>query len=187
MRALFSRILIILVLAGAIPRARSFSLLGAFDTWMTPELGYQLGLLDLGTTTIPPDVGGPMNLGEEYRWNLPLLTYGFDESFLNYFGAKGVAEVEKAMQVFNDLPAVTEMSSDLAEFPLDTRRVNHRASALYLYDVKSFTMAALMEALGAAPAERYVWTLRSRVVINNIPYYTVVKRNFDPMTSLPSA
>jgi hypothetical protein len=70
---------------------------------------------------------------------------------------------------------------------LDTRRVNHRASALYLYDVKSFTMAALMEALGAAPAERYVWTLRSRVVINNIPYYTVVKRNFDPMTSLPSA
>jgi hypothetical protein len=29
-----------------------------------------------------------MNLGEEYRVNVPLLTYGFDDSFLNYFGAR---------------------------------------------------------------------------------------------------
>ena len=25
------------------------------------------------------------NLGEEYRWNSPVLTYSYDESFLNYF------------------------------------------------------------------------------------------------------
>ena len=27
------------------------------------------------------------NLGEEYRWNSPMLTYAYDESFLNYFGS----------------------------------------------------------------------------------------------------
>lgn len=189
MRALLSRILLLLLLAlaGVLPRAQAFSLLGAYDTWMTAELGYQLGLSDLGITTIPPDVGGPMNLGEEYRWNMPLITYGFDESFLNYFGTKGVEEIEKAIKVFNDLPAASQMSADLSEFPLDTRRLNHRASALYLYDLRSYTMAALLEALGAAPAERYVWTLRSRTVINNVPYYTVIKRNFDPITSQPSS
>ena len=187
MRALFTRILLVLALAGALPRAQAFSLLGAFDTWMTPEIGYQLGGLDLGNNTLPPDVGGPMNLGEEYRWNLPLITYGFDESFLNYFGAKGVEEVEKAIKVFNDLPATSQMSADLSEFPLDTRRFNHRATALYLYDLRSYAMAALMEVMGAAPAERYVWTLRSRVVINNIPFYTVIRRNFDPLSLQPSA
>lgn len=187
MRALLTRILLVLVLAGLLPRARAYSLLGTFDTWMTPELGYQIGQLDLGNTVLPADVGGPMNLGEEYRWNLPLLTYGFDESFLNYFGTKGVEEVEKAIKIFNDLPTASAMSPDLSEFPLDTRRFNHRATALYLCDVRSYTMAALLEALGAAPAERYVWTLRSRTVINNIPYYTVIKRNFDPLSGLPSA
>ena len=187
MRALLSRILLVLALAGVLPRARAFSLLGTFDAWMTPEIGYQIGLLDLGNTTLPPDIGGPMNLGEEYRWNMPLITYGFDESFLNYFGTKGVEEIEKAVKVFNDLPAVSQMSTNLSEFPLDTRRFNHRATALYLYDLRSYAMAALMEVLGAAPAERYVWTLRSRVVIDNVPFYTVIKRNFDPLTLQPSA
>ena len=31
------------------------------------------------------------NLAEEYRWNSPVLTYSYDESFLNYFGSNGVA------------------------------------------------------------------------------------------------
>lgn len=188
MRALLTRILLVLALAGVLPRAQAFSLLGAFDTWMTPEIGYQLGGLDLGIGTFPPDVGGPVNIGEEYRWNLPLITYGFDESFLNYFGAKGVEEVEKAIKIFNELPPASLMSSDLSEFPLDTRRFNHQATALFLYDLRSFTMSALMEVLGAAPAERYVWTLRSRVVIDNIPFYTTIRRNFDPAAwSQPSS
>ncbi len=177
MRALFTRILLVLALAGALPRAQAFSLLGALDTWMTAELGYGLGA----------DIGGPMNLGEEYRWNMPLVTYGFDESFLNYFGTKGVEEVEKAIQIINDLPPVSQMSAGLSEFPLDTRRINYRANALFLYDLKSQTLSSLLEILGVAPAERYVWTLRSRTVINNIPWYVVLKRNFDPITFEPTA
>ena len=40
-----------------------------------------------------------MVLGEEYRWNVPVLTYAFDQSFLDYFGSNGVAAVEKAFQI----------------------------------------------------------------------------------------
>jgi hypothetical protein len=151
MRLSINRFILMLALAGVLPRAQAFSLLGAFDTWMTPEIGYQL----------EAQLGGPMNLGEEYRWNMPLLTYGFDSAFLNYFGTKGVEEVEKAMAIFNAIPPASSMTPDLSEWPLDTRRFNHRATALNIYDLKTRAMAAMMEAMGAAPAELYVWTLRS--------------------------
>jgi len=154
-------------------------MIGLYDTWQTQELGYQL-------TVVPVDIGGPMNLGEEYRWNLPLITYGFDESFLNYFGTRGVDEVEKAIKILNDLPPFSQMSRDLSEYPLDTRRVNHRGAALYLLDLKSFMLSALLEQMGLAAPERYTWTLRSRVIIGSIPAYTVIKRNFDPVTWEPT-
>ncbi len=165
-----------LLLAGLLPSAQAFSLLGPFPGWQTATIGYQLA----------SDLGGPMNIGEEYRFNFPTITYAFDPSFLNYFGAKGVAEVEKAMAILNALPPFSLMSEDLHEFPLNTRRVNHQAAALYLYDLKSHVLGTMLEQLGLAPAERYVWTLRSRVVINNVPYYSVIQRSFDPVTQVAS-
>jgi hypothetical protein len=53
---------------------------------MTPEVGY-----------IPDesyDIGGPRNLGDEFRWNVPVLTYGFDENFKDFFGQPGIDAVE---------------------------------------------------------------------------------------------
>lgn len=44
--------------------ARAFSLLGPYDSWMWPTNGFHQ----------PADIGGPMNLGEEYRWNVPVVT-----------------------------------------------------------------------------------------------------------------
>lgn len=165
-----------LLLAGAVQQVGAFSLLGPLAAWQTQEIGYD-----------PGDLGGPMNLGEEYRYNLPLLTYGFDESFLNYFGAKGVEEVEKAFKILNDLPAVSDLSADLSEYPLDTRRFNHRAGALYLFDVKTYVLSTVLTELGLGCPERYAWTLRARAVVNNVPYYTVIMRNFDPLTFEPTA
>jgi len=175
MRASLYRILLLLALVGGLPRAQAFALLGALDTWMTEEIGYNLA-----------DPGGPMNLGEEYRWNMPIITYGFDESFLNYFGQRGVEEVEKAIKILNDLPPVSKMSPDLSEFPLDTRRMNYRANALSVFDMKSWALASLLESLGLAPAERYVWTLRARFAGPPVTY-SVIKRNFDPVTFNPSS
>ncbi len=77
------------LLAGS--TASGFSLLGPYAPWMTTNLSYHQ----------PGDIGGPMDLHEGYRWNLPTLTYGFDQSFLDYFGQDGVAAVEEAIQILN--------------------------------------------------------------------------------------
>jgi hypothetical protein len=174
----FQHVLLALAVVGAVGSASAFSLLGPYAAWQAPAIGYD----PLGT-----DIGGPMNLGEEYRWNTKTITYGFDESFLNYFGARGKAEVEKAIAILNNLPAVSRMSTNLTEFPLDTRRFNYQASALGLLDMKSYALAFLMEELGPASPERYVWTLRDRRVISGVTNYLVIRRNFDPVTWVPSS
>ncbi|MCD6337796.1 MAG: hypothetical protein J7M29_00235 [Verrucomicrobia bacterium] len=166
-----------LALAAAAWQARAFSLLGPFDTWQTQIHGFQLS----------QDIGGPMNLGEEYRVNVPMIVYAFDESFLSYYGEKGAEEVEKAIQVFNDLPPFSEMSADLHEYPLISRRFNYRAGALNLLDLKSWALGVLLEHLGVAPAERYVWCLYNYIAPPQGPIYTVVQRNFDPITFEPSS
>lgn len=155
----------------------AFSLNGPFAAWQSADIGYQIGA----------DLGGPMNLGEEYRWNQSSITYAFDNSFLDYFGQAGVEAVEEAIQILNDLPSTSAMSGDLSEFPLDTRRINHTAAALGLSDLKSYALSALLEQLGLAAPERWVWAIRARVVINNVPFYSIIKRNFDPVTLQPSS
>ncbi len=119
----------LLVVAGA-EQAVAFSLIGTFEAWQTPDVGYNF--------PVPPtpytagEAGGPKNLGEEYRWNTPTIVFGFDPTFLEFFGQKGVEAVEAAFTILNDLPAASEMSADLHEFPLDTRRFNYQASALQI-------------------------------------------------------
>ncbi len=167
-----------LLVAGAVHSAPAFSMLGPYEAWQTPDIGYN---------PVGGDIGGPMNLGEEYRWNVKTITYGFDESFLNYFGQDGVTAVNKAFALLNNLPAFSQTSSNLLEFSTDTRRDNYQASALALLDLKSYVLGTLMEEVGLASPDRYVWTLRSRVVINNLPLYTVIRRNFDPATLAPSS
>src|SRR5439155_706987 len=92
-----------------------------------------------------------------------------------------------AFAILNALPAFSKMSTKLDEFPLDTRRVNYRASALSLLDLKSTALGMLTEELGLASPDRYVWALRERRVIVNLPFYLVIKRNFDPVTLAPSS
>ncbi|MBO4714967.1 MAG: hypothetical protein J5672_02580, partial [Verrucomicrobia bacterium] len=79
--------------------AQAFSLLGPWASWQTVDLGYQMNTV---VTNIPRDAGGPMNLKEGYRWNIPVMTYAFDKSFMDYYGEKGVEEVERAMATIND-------------------------------------------------------------------------------------
>src|ERR1035441_4035821 len=79
------------VLALSSAHLAAFSLLGPYADWMTPALNYRL----------PGDIGGPMNIGEGYRWNVPVVTYAFDQSFLDYFGSNGAAAVERAIQMLD--------------------------------------------------------------------------------------
>ncbi|MHB9007738.1 MAG: hypothetical protein ACYDC1_12480, partial [Limisphaerales bacterium] len=91
MRALLRNLFLSGLIVAGCCRLSAFSLLGPYaidDTgtaWQVPLIGYQVG----------GDGGGPLNLGEEYRYNTPYLTYGYDESFLNYYGTNGITEIDK--------------------------------------------------------------------------------------------
>src|SRR5437773_444003 len=100
------------------PCARAFSLLGPYAPWMDEAKSFsQPGR----------DIGGPMDIGEGYRWNAPVVTYGFDKSFLEFFGSNGVAAVESAIDVLNNLPPASEL--DPANYPTQVIRVNFQAAS----------------------------------------------------------
>ncbi|MFO1476985.1 MAG: hypothetical protein U1F98_10085 [Verrucomicrobiota bacterium] len=177
------KIFLALAAAGAVSTTSAFSLMGPPTPWQTPDIGY----MDPGGLALD-DVGGVMNLFEAYRWDIKVIIYGFDPSFINYFGTRGVDEVNKAVAILNNLPPMSKTSRNLTEYPLDTRRVNYQAQSLSLIDLKSTALSALLSQVGLTSPERYVACLRSRVVVAGVTTnYTVLRRNFDPVTLLPTA
>ena len=50
---------------------------------------------DLQVWLMTGDIGGPMLVQESYRWNIPVLTYGYDASFTDYFGEQGIGVVQQ--------------------------------------------------------------------------------------------
>ena len=179
--------LLLVSLVQLVPSALGFALLGPIAPWMQETNGVYV---------YDPvyDIGGPMDIGSGYRWNTPVITYGFDVSFLNYFGAKGVRAVESAMKVFNDLPSASKIV--LTNYPFNSREVNGKAfNHGDFYDLKSQTLSTLLEQLGLAQPGRHIMVLhQSNPVLTN--YSTIglnqvyslgltnyiVMRNFDPQT-----
>src|SRR5687768_12729408 len=196
------QILVLLAFTLAMRHASAFSLGGPLsgnpggEDWQTIRLGYS----DSGTT-VNDAIMSPKNLTHEYRRNVPVLTYAFDSTFINYFGTNGIAAVEGAMAIMNSLPRLDTLTQTLDEYPLqdpitgavttfrDSRRVNYTAQALNLIDMKTFTLGFLVEQLGLASPERNTWTLRSRATSGPLPVtnYSTIMRNFDPVTLQPSA
>ncbi len=180
----------------AVPLSVSaFSMLGPAESWQTDNLGYE----KVTYVTFPADAWiiytgdfawNPHNLGEGFRWNNRVLYYACDQSFLDYFGSNGVAAVDAAMAVFNNLTNVSSYSADLHEFPLQEIRQNYTASALHLFDLKSTVMELVMERLGLIDPERWTWCLRARVLPPGLACpefdFSVIQRNFDPVTWAPS-
>lgn len=155
---------------------RAFSLLGPRAPWMTAELGY--------VGVHPPDIGGPMGIGDEYRWNVPVITYGFTPSFMSYFGTNGVAEVERAISVLDALPDADSLDpSNHSVLPV---ALNRDAADGRIFDLKSASLGALVNVLGLASPQQYVWTLRHRSVSGGFTNYSVVQRNYDPFSLLPT-
>ena len=166
------RISIILALiCGAIP-AFGFALLGPYTPWMTYSNGYRQ----------PGDLGGPMDLGDEYRWNLPVITYGFDREFGNYFGKRGVQEVEKAIAILTNLPVASRI--DINAYVSEGPRVNYEAAEQGLLDLKSFALAEMLWQLGLNRPVGCMWGIRDRT---NAPYpFVLIQRNFDPVSLAPT-
>jgi len=182
-----------LFLAAATPSACAFSMLGPGEEWQDTTIGYEKFVY----VTLPASgwiIHGddfawhPHNLGEESRWNTPVLYYSFDQSFLDYFGASGVAAVDAAMAVFNNLPRVSD--ANLNDFPLEESRINYTAQALHLFDLKSTAMELVIERLGLIDPENWTWCIRNRILPPSLSCpqfdFLVVQRNFDPVTWQPS-
>ena len=178
----------LLVLACCAGSARAFSLLGPPLAWQTTDLAYMKQY----------DIGGPMELTAGYRWNVPVIYYAFDESFIRYFGQQGMKAVDQAMKILNDLPAMTSVTNDGARlfykgrpYPMSAVGTpNGQALAAGLHDVKSHALMLVLEEMGLAEPQRYSWTLRARATgtVNNTPVtnYSVRVLNFDPISLRPT-
>ena len=193
----FKSILISCVCSGlilpAVP-ARAFALLGPFEEWMQPSNSFRLPINFMYGG--PGDIGGPMWISNGYRWNVPVVSYGFDQSFLNFFGTNGVAAVEAAIQVINDLPPASGVV--LTNYPYFSQLINSQAQAQSLVDLQSVTLSLLLEQLGLASPTHFVYVLRQwNPILNNypssedwfwfegfIPQY-IVLRNIDPSFLVP--
>ena len=143
--------------------ASGFSMWGPLETWQTQPLDYGVRYLPMypaGELTIfnvlgygspiaaaYTELGGTKNMGQGSRQNTPIITYAYDSSFLNYFGAKGAAAVDAAFKVYNSLPAAS--SANLAKFLMEgNQQINYTAQALRMLDLKSTVMWLLAEHLG---------------------------------------
>jgi Putative Ig domain len=214
MLQLLKKVLWVGLLAFGWQTAFGFSLLGPAnngggttgyiaDTWQQEIIGFNPISSYLGA---PPYLGpealasGPKNIGEGYRRNTPVIYYSFDQSFAGFFGVNGEQAVDSAMAILNNAftnnpltdqyltNGVDSYSPDLSEFPLQSQSQNHRATVLGLLDLKSTTLAVMMEQMGLADAIRYVWVLHNRQVMagatcpNGVDYL-VTMRNFDIIAS----
>src|SRR6266542_5433782 len=168
--------LLSVVLAITATCARAFSLLGPYASWMDEAKSFRQP---------SRDIGGPMNFGEGYRWNVPVVTYGFDASFLEYFGSNGVVEVERSINVLNNLPRASQL--DPVNYPTQVVRLNSQAASQGLIDLKSVTMFLLIEHLGLAEPQRFTFCLRNSVRTSDGFQDAVIQRNFDPITLQPSS
>jgi hypothetical protein len=166
--------LILAALTGLATGVSAFGLLGPAADWQTARLGYALNIPFAGF--------GPMNIGEEYRVNVPTLYYGFSPAFLNFFGQRGAQEIDKAFQILNEVPDPTNLR--LENYPLSALRVNHRAAELGLYDIKSVALGTVLYSIGLGDPIRFVFTLRSRFETSDpdTTNFYVINRNFDPIT-----
>jgi hypothetical protein len=167
--------------------ARAFSLLGPFTDWMQASNYYRL----------PDDIGGPMDLGEEYRWNTPIVTYAFDPSFVAFFGAKGVKQVEEAIHLLNRVPAASRIV--LSNYATDSEQLNVQAAEQNLIDLKSTTLGLLLEQMGLTAPIRNIYRFRVwdpaffalypdevSWPAGTFPTY-LIRRNFDPLTYAPTS
>ena len=135
----FKSFLWVVFLASGLQASWGFALLGPpagypglrpdfGDAWQTAEIGYNLAYTDYSSLASPGgpvflgDIGGPKNIGEEYRRNARIIYYSYDANFLGFFGTEGATAADGAFAIMNSLTNVTSYSRDLSEFPLNSQR-----------------------------------------------------------------
>ena len=177
MLRLFS-ILLLLPLLAVHEQSQAFSLAGPQPPWMqeaSPSSAdcYNLPLL--------LNYSGPMMIDEEYRFNTPVVTYGFTSDFVSFFGKRGMEEVREAVQMINDLPPVDQI--DIEDYSNRSFRLNHRAAALGLTDLKSTALQKILHFLGLEDPTTWAFAPRNAWIQNGVVLeYFLELRNYDPLS-----
>ena len=153
------------------------------------------GSTQVQSANISDDLGGPKQLDEFYRWNTPNLTYDFDQSFVQFFGAEGIDAVDQALRVINDFFIPEDgsyrgvSSLNLAKHGFggnfNTAWLNATAANENLLDIKSLTLGMMVNYLGLGNSYRYAFTATNSLVPNTNTsgaIFSVVLKNFDPIT-----
>ena len=200
MRKIIKICLLVALFAAIRPCAWGFALLGPLPTdpggepWQIPANGYGLiyweNLYPSPFITSPyggsvwlGDIGGPHNIGEEYRRVTPTMFYAYDQNFLDFFGLAGTTNCDAAFAIMNAVTNVSSYSQTLiGDFPNYSQSQNPLAQALYLLDLKSVTLHLIVEQMGLAEPERYTWAIHDRDIPTGCPLtttYLVVQRNFN--------
>jgi hypothetical protein len=190
LRKLTKSVCLVLALTAA-QHAGAFTLWGPLEAWQTADLDYGVRFyyqnVDVSTRLGFQENGGPKNFGEGSRLTTSTLTYGFDNTFLEYFGVDGEKAVEAAMSILNALPSAS--SANLSKFLTDgNQQFNYTAQALQLLDLKSTVLWLMAEHMGLL-GETHVWDLRAREHFSTPTcdyYYYVVNRSYDPVTYDPT-
>ena len=154
---------------GCLP-ALGFSLVGPTPPWLGPV-----------TATCYDEFA--VALDEEYRVNYPSATFGFTSDFVTFFGQRGMEEIRKCFEILNGLPTADQINPD--DYPLETFRINHRARALGLMDIRTVAFQNILIHLGLNDPLAYVYAPRDQIVATPPPSVLdswVTVRNYDPIT-----
>jgi len=154
-------------------RAAAFALMGPYESWMSATNGFYQ----------PGDIGGPMAITNGYRWNVPVITYAYDPSFVAYFGTSGIAAVDGAIAILNNLTNASQLN--ISDYPPDTTQVNYLADSQNLADLKSEALYYLLQQMGLAQPARSAFCLHD-FSATDTNVFNVIDRNYDPITLAPS-
>jgi hypothetical protein len=195
-----SKILAALLMLAVLAEAGfAFTIWGPLQTYQTTALCYSTRYWyspyvpsTLNTPLSTPgnvpftELGGPAPFNHGSRLNVGVITYAYDVSFLEYYGAAGVQAVDAAFDVLNGLPQVSKASADLTEFiTQDNQQINYTARALSMLDLKSCTLQMMIEHMGLL-GETHVYDLLGQGGTCGDAYYEVTVNNYDPVTWNPS-
>ena len=183
-----------------VSQAHAFVLMGPTDAggqedqFLWPN-NAAIGGTQVGSANLIDDLGTPKYLSEFYRWNTPHLTYGFDQSFVEYFGEDGVSAINDAMGVLNDFfkpidgsyLGVSSMDLNRSGFGrnYNTAWLNPTANNENLIDIKSLTLGLMVNYLGLGNPYRYAFTATNAIVPNATAsgaIFSVALKNYDPIS-----
>ena len=136
----------------------------------TLNTGNAPNFVAIGSSNVGRDryMGTPKHRTRFFRLSTPYLTYGYDTSFVRFFGQEGIDAIDDAMRVINDYfepedgsySGISSINLNNSGFEANyaTYWLNMTAQNESLIDMKSVTLGYMVNMLGLGNPHRYAFT-----------------------------